>query len=383
MPRRKHIPNLFLIVGQPDNGKTTISNWFEKLLGCEVIHTDQLYHAWIAANYPAQLKAAKQNIRGHYPRMTKTWQREWNEYATATIIAALSRAKLDLVVEGWLMLYLPDDLRKKIDAHATVMRILMRKYVATAADKQIKPRGRDYTNSVKSLCSLMAKSKGVIFMRKLVGYQSFEDIRDFQGVSDSCGKLLALNLPQDMTGKTVLDVGCSAGYFAIRCRQRGAKVVGIDKRRKHVEAAARLATAVYRMPDVKFYHANFFKWTKSWKYDYVLAVNVLSSLGDDMQKFFDTAYDMLNPGGTLVVEMAVSCVHKDHPNHSTPYVEICAKFGNRLFYYPNEPMLAELTKKFKLTYRGRSVRMHGNKRRRVYHLTKPIVEDGNASNPHS
>jgi SAM-dependent methyltransferase len=373
MLRRIKIPNLFLIVGQPDNGKTTISNWFEQLLECEVIHTDQLYHSWIAKNYPAQSKSARQNIRGHYPRMSVEWRREWQEYATSYILQAIKRTKLDLVVEGWLMLHLADDLREKLEKYATVMRVHMRNFTAYATDKSVKPVGRDYTKPVMSLCRLMATAKGISFMRRLVGYQSFEDIRDFQGVSDSCGKLLALNLPTDLSNKTVLDVGCSTGYFTIRCWQRGASAVGIDNRRKNVRVASRLSSAVYRTDKPRFYHCDFFNWDKPWKFDYILAVNIISSMGNKLPAFFERAYELLAPGGTLVVEAAVSCVKPSHPKHHEPYIEESKPIRDKVFQYPNEHALALLAEKFKLTYRGRSVRMHGDKRRRVYHFTKPGV----------
>ena len=36
-------------------------------------------------------------------------------------------------------------------------------------------------------------------------------------------------LPVDLSGRTVLDVGCNAGFFSIKMKQRGAdRVVGID-----------------------------------------------------------------------------------------------------------------------------------------------------------
>jgi 2-polyprenyl-3-methyl-5-hydroxy-6-metoxy-1,4-benzoquinol methylase len=371
---RIFVPNLFMLVGQPDNGKTSLSNWFEKLLACEILHTDQIYHAWIAKNYPAQLKPAKQNIRGHYPRMTKEWQREWHEYVVNEILQALARAQLDVVVEGWLMLYLPEDLLTKIDQHATVMTIHMKSYHAHAAQKSLKPQGRDYTNVVTGLCSLMAQSRGVSFMRRLVRYQSFEDIRDFQGTSDSCGKMLALNLPADLTGKTVLDVGCGTGYFAIRCHQRGAQVTGFDMRYRHVKTAAKLASAVYRTTAPSFYHCNLFDWEKPEQYDYVLAVNLLSSVGPDYDKVFSRLFSWVKPGGMLVVEAAVSCVKPNHPQHQQHYVEkgrLQTSMGiPRL--YPNEVALVHFAEKFQLTYRGRSTRMHGDKRRRVYHFQKSL-----------
>lgn len=35
-------------------------------------------------------------------------------------------------------------------------------------------------------------------------------------------------LPQDLKGKTVLDIGTSTGYFALETARRGAKVTAID-----------------------------------------------------------------------------------------------------------------------------------------------------------
>jgi tRNA (mo5U34)-methyltransferase len=51
-------------------------------------------------------------------------------------------------------------------------------------------------------------------------------------------------LPWDLTGKTVLDVGCNAGFFSIEMKKRGAaRVVGIDSDERYL-AQARLAVEV-------------------------------------------------------------------------------------------------------------------------------------------
>jgi tRNA (mo5U34)-methyltransferase len=51
-------------------------------------------------------------------------------------------------------------------------------------------------------------------------------------------------LPDDLHGRTVLDVGCNAGFFAIKLKQRGAaRVVGIDSDARYL-AQARLAADV-------------------------------------------------------------------------------------------------------------------------------------------
>src|ERR1700704_1742289 len=42
-------------------------------------------------------------------------------------------------------------------------------------------------------------------------------------------------LPPDLRGKTVLDVGCNAGFYSFEARRRGAKrVLGVDGQRQHV-----------------------------------------------------------------------------------------------------------------------------------------------------
>jgi tRNA (mo5U34)-methyltransferase len=45
------------------------------------------------------------------------------------------------------------------------------------------------------------------------------------GISDSLEMLRQMNLPEDLTGKTVLDIGASDGFFSFECLRRGAKYV--------------------------------------------------------------------------------------------------------------------------------------------------------------
>lgn len=53
---------------------------------------------------------------------------------------------------------------------------------------------------------------------------------------------IAPALPQDLTGKTVLDIGCNAGFFSLELKRRGAdRVVGIDHDPRYL-AQARLAS---------------------------------------------------------------------------------------------------------------------------------------------
>lgn len=52
-------------------------------------------------------------------------------------------------------------------------------------------------------------------------------------------------IPKDLRGKTVLDVGCNAGFYAIEMKSRGAdRVVGIDSEERYLEQA-RFAAEVH------------------------------------------------------------------------------------------------------------------------------------------
>lgn len=45
-------------------------------------------------------------------------------------------------------------------------------------------------------------------------------------------------LPADLTGKSVLDVGCNGGFYAVEAKRRGAsRVLGVDAQRSHVRQA--------------------------------------------------------------------------------------------------------------------------------------------------
>jgi tRNA (mo5U34)-methyltransferase len=58
-------------------------------------------------------------------------------------------------------------------------------------------------------------------------------------------------VPQDLTGKTVLDIGCNAGFYSMEMKRRGAaRVVGIDSDDEYLEQA-RFASGVKGL-DIEF-----------------------------------------------------------------------------------------------------------------------------------
>lgn len=65
-------------------------------------------------------------------------------------------------------------------------------------------------------------------------------------------------IPSDLTGKTVLDVGCNAGFYSLEMKQRGAlRVVGIDADEGYLEQA-RFAARV-RGLEIEFRNMNVYE----------------------------------------------------------------------------------------------------------------------------
>jgi len=141
---------------------------------------------------------------------------------------------------------------------------------------------------------------------------------NYQGVSDN--KWHAMQLPQDLSGKSVLDIGCSEGFFALQCAKRGASpVVGIDS------SLGRLLTATFLAAqdgfDVRYRMALFPDLGLSATFDYVICLSVLhhSFVKKDLWKILTndayaddlgmldtqlaTLRSLTSPGGRCIVEM--------------------------------------------------------------------------------
>jgi tRNA (mo5U34)-methyltransferase len=62
----------------------------------------------------------------------------------------------------------------------------------------------------------------------------------------------APHLPADLTGKSVLDIGCNAGFYSVEMKRRGAaRVLGIDSDDRYL-AQARLAAETLGFDDIEF-----------------------------------------------------------------------------------------------------------------------------------
>jgi tRNA (mo5U34)-methyltransferase len=88
----------------------------------------------------------------------------------------------------------------------------------------------------------------------------------------------ASSIPDDLGGKSVLDVGCNAGFYSIQLKRRGAeRVVGIDTDDQYLEQA-RFAAKVSGA-DIEFRNLSVYRVGElQEKFDFVLFMGVLYHL---------------------------------------------------------------------------------------------------------
>ena len=85
-------------------------------------------------------------------------------------------------------------------------------------------------------------------------------------------------IPHDLSGKTVLDIGCNAGFYSIEMKRRGAaRVLGVDSDERYL-AQARLAAEVLGL-DIEFRTLSVYDVAQlGEKFDVVIFMGVLYHL---------------------------------------------------------------------------------------------------------
>lgn len=115
-----------------------------------------------------------------------------------------------------------------------------------------------------------------------------------------------LGFPADLTGKRVLDVGCSDGWFSFAAEEAGAsEVIGIDdlsshlnERRNGFEIAAELRNSKARFEECD---AMDLDPARFGTFDLVLLINVLYHLPHPLMALMRIA-EVTAPGGTLLLK---------------------------------------------------------------------------------
>jgi tRNA (mo5U34)-methyltransferase len=89
----------------------------------------------------------------------------------------------------------------------------------------------------------------------------------------------APHLPEDLSGKSVLDIGCNAGFYSIEMKRRGAaRVLAIDSDERYL-AQARLASGTLGFDDIEFAKLDVYDvGTIGERFDLVIFMGVLYHL---------------------------------------------------------------------------------------------------------
>jgi ubiquinone biosynthesis O-methyltransferase len=110
---------------------------------------------------------------------------------------------------------------------------------------------------------------------------------------------LVLELMGDVGGRSVLDVGCGDGEFALELAKRGAVVTGIDASAAMIDAAKRRATQ--HNADIAFQVGMAEQLPfPAERFDIVTAITILCFV-DDAGPVFREIARVLRPGGRLVI----------------------------------------------------------------------------------
>ena len=124
-------------------------------------------------------------------------------------------------------------------------------------------------------------------------------------------KLAMMNLPEDLTGKTVLDIGCNEGFFSFEAERRGAsRVLAIDKGE---DARAKFALVKKILgSQVEFSDQNLFdiQPARLGRFDIVFFLAVLHHLRYPILAI-DRLYDLTGDFALVEYVEAVPETHED------------------------------------------------------------------------
>jgi 2-polyprenyl-3-methyl-5-hydroxy-6-metoxy-1,4-benzoquinol methylase len=95
-------------------------------------------------------------------------------------------------------------------------------------------------------------------------------------------------------GKTVLDVGCGAGYLAKILLEQGHDVTVIDRDEKAIK--------ITKKKGLVGIVADISNWKTNLKFECIVAADILEHIDDD-QDAIRRLYTMLKPGGCLIVNV--------------------------------------------------------------------------------
>ena len=170
--------------------------------------------------------------------------------------------------------------------------------------------------------------------------QGGRDIFSGHDIPGPLWRLIARDLPPDLSGQSVLDIGCNAGYMSFAAKRMGAEyVLGIDSNlgasTSFIEQAE-LCRSVLSL-EVEFREQSFFDFDAPGQFTLVLFCGVLYHL-EDFATALDKVISFVTSNGAIVLETATEPKTVTAPGDA-PY-----KGDTSTYFVPSVPVLLELVR---------------------------------------
>jgi 2-polyprenyl-3-methyl-5-hydroxy-6-metoxy-1,4-benzoquinol methylase len=372
-------PRIFLVSGQPGNGKTSFSKHFTALTSGKHVSLDHIYYK----RYHAPRGLTHSDISKHLndgdfdsKLYLKVFEEEFR-----LLLEDNDKIINDIVIEGYVLNFIMEEMKELINKLTQevegfgvdeVIVCSMSSYSFMYKDRRISFRVSDGKNEkvvkdkIKEVIATMNKVDYDKISRS-VSYQTFEQFEGKQKASNSLQKFKSCEYP-NMKGKTFLDIGCNSGYFCFKIsEQTDEMVMGVDMDAPFINSANLLNGRIFKKPNVSFKQENFFDSKDAFTFDVIQCLSVFHYFPEvNKIEFLKKVHSKLNDGGVFLLEV------EEFPSNNTPMVQNKIRPAGGAYDYPNQKWVIENTKElFSFGSRVDSPKQAGSLYNRfVYRLTK-------------
>lgn len=183
----------------------------------------------------------------------------------------------------------------------------------------------------------------------------------------------------NLINKTVIDIGCNAGYYCLWAKKYGAeKVVGIDNQQRLINQAKKLAE--FESLNIDYYTESIFNIEKLGSFDYVFCFAVLTEIQDILGSI-DIIKKITKDIAFIELALAKPIVYASYSkfwikgllnkfslkkyHNSTGIMEVRQSKAGKMLS-PSLKLLKNLFgEKFKITYLGKGIRYDMIKVKRI------------------
>jgi len=359
--RQINRPNIFLVGGQPNSGKTTFTNEFSTLYkGVYTLRLDEIFRN---DAYP---EGTYQRILGYVDSPMFNKEDFVRLFLNEYLYTIPFNESNTIIIEGWVLN--TELIRKKM---VQILNLYGAPIFMQLTDHKLKFRGQTFSKSHKENAKAFYefyKKRRLEELTKRTTYQFYDDLGQKSFNSKTAEKIEKANMP-DLKGKHVLDIGCNAGYMSNTFARKGAKqVYGIDVRRVSVSVASQYNNVFYQSPNVKFFHIDVYDFKPDTKIDVVYASSVFHYFRERQDYFFEYMHSLMSANGLMVIEIEL---YEGEADKAYTY-KYQRGVDDSPCHFPNQKMIEKMVKgKFDIQSKKLSVNQQGSKLNRYFfHLKK-------------